>query len=540
MKIRLLITAALLFGSALVAPAPAQARELQVQSVANGALSRQEILLRSASWIRDKVPYSQDTASPHVNEFGSYRRDCSGFLSMAWHLSSSLNTGSLPSVMHRITADDLQPGDALWRQSGGVNHVGLFVGWADAARTRPKVREEYDFGKIAEERIWSNSYFKTFTPYRYNKVIGATASPGSSVGQDVTGRLQRFEATTDGGVQLSQQTAPAAPSWEVSTIDPPGGVVPGEALATAADSIGRAYYFARTPNRKLRTGWQSSPGAGPWLSATIEPTTDHDGVETVEPAGRPAAAIDARGKLTYFVRTSDGRLLHGWQDQPGSSTWHATLIRDGSGQQIQLAGEPVVAQDVQGRIIFLARTADGQLRYGRQAAPGTGPWVVSTLAASGVVGNPSVALDVSGKLVYFVRGTDGQLQHGWQSTPGADTWQSTVIPPTTDTDGVETVQLAGDPAISLDHSGKLTYFVRTTDQRILHGWQDRPGSDPWHATIIRDATSNAPAPAGDDPVVYADSASKLVVLTHTADGVATWSAQHAPGTGPWHVRAVVG
>ncbi|MFK4088087.1 hypothetical protein ACI2LF_28510 [Kribbella sp. NPDC020789] len=535
MRIRLLTTAVLLLGAALVAPSTAQAGSLQIESVANGPVSRQEMLLRSASWIRDQVPYSQDNTSPHVNEFGSYRRDCSGYLSMAWHLSSSLSTSSLPSVMHQITYDDLQPGDALLRRSDGVNHVGMFVRWFDTARTRPVIREEYQTGRIAEERTWTNSYMSTFTPYRYNKVVGATTSPVSSIGQDVTGRLMRFEATADGAVQLSEQTGPASTTWQTSTIDPPGGVVPGVPIATAADSIGRAYYFARTPDNKLRTGWETSPGAGPWLSATIEPTTDHEGVETVQPVGRPAAVIDARGKLTYFVRTSDGRLLHGWQDQPGSSAWHATIIRDSAGQAVQLDGDPVISQDVLGRIAFLAHTTDGKLRYGRQAAPGIGPWVISTLAAAGIVGNPSVGLDVSGKLVYFARGTDGKLQHGWQSTPGADTWQSTVVPPTTDTDGVETVQLAGDPVISLDNSGKLTYFVRTTDDRILHGWQNVPGSDPWHATIIRDATTNQPAPAITDPVLNTDSAGKLVVLLPT-----TWLYQHAPGTGPWHLGAISG
>ncbi|MFF1817936.1 hypothetical protein ACFVWG_11620 [Kribbella sp. NPDC058245] len=536
MRIRLLATAVLLLGAALVAPSTAQAIDLQIESVANGPVSRQEMLLRTASWIRDKVPYSQDNNSPHVNEFGSYRRDCSGYLSMAWHLSSSLSTATLPTVMHQITYDDLQPGDALWRRSGGVNHAAMFVRWFDTARTRPIVREEYETGRIAEERTWTNSYLLTFTPYRYNRVVGATTSPVSSIGQDVTGRLMRFEATADGAVQLSEQTAPASTSWQTGTIDPPGGVVPGVPIATSADSIGRAYYFARTPDNKLRTGWETSPGAGPWLSATIEPTTDLDGVvETVQPVGRPATVIDARGKLTYFVRTSDGRLLHGWQDQPGSSVWHATIIRDDAGQAVQLDGDPVVSQDVLGRIAFLARTSDGKLRYGRQAAPGTGPWVISTLAASGIVGNPSVGLDVSGKLVYFARGTDGKLQHGWQATPGADTWQSTVVPPTTDTDGVETVQLAGDPVISMDNSGKLTYFVRTTDNRILHGWQNVPGSDPWHATIIRDATTSQAAPATADPVLNTDSAGKLVVLLPT-----TWLYQHAPGTGPWHFGAITG
>ncbi|WP_112249188.1 hypothetical protein [Kribbella monticola] len=540
-KLVVLTSAALtLLGGVAAVPATAVTETsqttMQPASVANGAISRQEMLLRSASWIRDQVPYSQDNASPHVNEYGSYRRDCSGFLSMAWHLGSSLTTASLPSVMHAITYDDLQPGDALHRTSGGVNHIALFVRWADVARTRPTVREEYDYGHVAEERTWTNSYLKTFTPYRYNKVAGATASPGSWMGQDVAGRLISFAATADGSVQLAAQTAPAAQTWQSTVIEPPGSVAVDSRIATTLDSIGRAYYFAITPDGKLRAGYETTPGAAQWVSGTIEPTTDLDGVETVHLTGDPAASIDARGKLTYFARTTDGRLFHGWQDAPGSSLWHATIIRDSvTNQQLSITSRPVVAQDNLGRIAFLTRKADGNLLYGRQAAPGTGPWKTATIATSPLAGDPSVAVDVSGKLVYFARTVDGKLFHGWQTSAGADTWQSTTIQPTTDTDGVETVQLAGEPVISLDNGAKLTYFIRTTDGRLLHGWQQTPGSDPWHSTIIRDATTDQLPNLAADPAVYLDSAGKLVFVAVSTNATLIQGWQHAPGTGPWHL-----
>ncbi|MEE1751190.1 hypothetical protein, partial [Streptomyces sp. SP18CS02] len=132
-----------------------------------GAIGRGEVMDRAASWIAERVPYSQSGC--HANQFGCYRPDCSGYVSMAWHLNSSLTTWDLWNVTFDIPAGDLQPGDALLRDSGGTDHVALFVRWADPARTRPVVREEYDFGHVAEERVWTDG-LRGFSPRRYNQL----------------------------------------------------------------------------------------------------------------------------------------------------------------------------------------------------------------------------------------------------------------------------------------------------------------------------------------------------------------------------------
>ncbi|MET9319600.1 hypothetical protein ABZX75_05295 [Streptomyces sp. NPDC003038] len=130
-----------------------------------GPIGRGEVMDRAWSWIAERVPYSQSGC--HRNQFGCYRPDCSGFVSMAWHLNSSLTTWDLWNVTSDIPANDLQPGDALLRDSGGTDHVALFVRWADPAHTQPVVREEYDFGQVAEERVWSDG-LRGFSPRRYN------------------------------------------------------------------------------------------------------------------------------------------------------------------------------------------------------------------------------------------------------------------------------------------------------------------------------------------------------------------------------------
>ncbi|MFI9724053.1 hypothetical protein ACIHFE_31165 [Streptomyces sp. NPDC052396] len=176
----------------------------------DGPIGRGEVMDRAWSWVAEQVPYSN--VGCHRNQFGCYRPDCSGFVSMAWHLSLSLDTLRLWNVTSDIPADDLQPGDALLRDSGGWHHVALFVRWADDAHTQPVVREEYDDGHVAEERVWGNG-LRGFTPRRYNRLddlmpygsIGAKyngmGGPGGVLGPPVRGerdsmlggRFQQFQ-----------------------------------------------------------------------------------------------------------------------------------------------------------------------------------------------------------------------------------------------------------------------------------------------------------------------------------------------------------
>ncbi|MEO6083347.1 MAG: hypothetical protein ABIQ18_09605 [Umezawaea sp.] len=97
-----------------------------------------DILHRAASWTA--VPYSQKAF--YTNEYGTYRTDCSGFVSMAWGLPAGprggLNTVDLAAASVPIAKDDLRPGDVLIDANGDhtTRHVTIFAGWADEARER--------------------------------------------------------------------------------------------------------------------------------------------------------------------------------------------------------------------------------------------------------------------------------------------------------------------------------------------------------------------------------------------------------------------
>jgi cell wall-associated NlpC family hydrolase len=137
-------------------------------SVVGGTITRAEVLERSSRWVELGVPYSQARYYPD-QEGRLYRTDCSGFVSMAWHLGSSLVTDTIPNVTMPISKDDLRPGDAL---NAPGKHVVLFVGWADAERTTYVGREETSVMGRAVERVipypyWSGGY----TPQRYVNVV---------------------------------------------------------------------------------------------------------------------------------------------------------------------------------------------------------------------------------------------------------------------------------------------------------------------------------------------------------------------------------
>jgi hypothetical protein len=95
-----------------------------------------DVLTRAQSWVDARVSYSQQAY--YSNQYGRYRTDCSGYVSMAWGLGTSLTTGTLPSVATRINKDDLRAGDILNSHSANrdFQHVVLFDQWADAGHTK--------------------------------------------------------------------------------------------------------------------------------------------------------------------------------------------------------------------------------------------------------------------------------------------------------------------------------------------------------------------------------------------------------------------
>jgi hypothetical protein len=113
------------------------------------AKARAGILVRAEHWILLRVEYGSYDNNGDNNSFEGYRADCSGFVSMAWQLTTpsgaktSPTTSQLDSYAVDIDYDELLPGDILNDKGMGQGgHVVIFVTWLNQEQTRFLAFEE--------------------------------------------------------------------------------------------------------------------------------------------------------------------------------------------------------------------------------------------------------------------------------------------------------------------------------------------------------------------------------------------------------------
>lgn len=107
------------------------------------AKSREQILDRATKWVKKKVRYSQN------GYYKGYRRDCSGFVSMAWGLRGSYTSSSIRSQAKRISIRNLKLGDAI-RVPG---HVSIFAGWKNKDKGLYYAMEQTTWGDHAKKHV---------------------------------------------------------------------------------------------------------------------------------------------------------------------------------------------------------------------------------------------------------------------------------------------------------------------------------------------------------------------------------------------------
>jgi hypothetical protein len=166
------------------------------------------------------VPYSQ--TAWWTDPLGVYRQDCSGYVSMAWHLDQNVNfwTGNLAAVSHPISQQELQPGDILLNPS---THTLIFAGWDDATHATFSLYEESRPGTDAQ--YVSGAHYAAyanngFFPYRYDLLDhgdGGSAEfavlppyPTAPTALPAPPLL----AWTDGGGHVSSVPAAPAHTWQ--------------------------------------------------------------------------------------------------------------------------------------------------------------------------------------------------------------------------------------------------------------------------------------------------------------------------------------
>nr|WP_062330613.1 VCBS repeat-containing protein [Herbidospora sakaeratensis] len=140
MKITRLISAGLMIATSFslataVTTTPANA------STAGGQITRSEVLARAQNWVNREIQYNltrdPGTLKTDVEGDNKYGPDCSGLVSMAWHITANSGKGgnstrdfaAWDGVEDLDSLHDLKPGDAILSST----HIELFVRWKDTS-----------------------------------------------------------------------------------------------------------------------------------------------------------------------------------------------------------------------------------------------------------------------------------------------------------------------------------------------------------------------------------------------------------------------
>lgn len=170
------------------------------------AITRTTVLDRAHVWVKKKVRYSQS------KYFHGYRRDCSGFVSMAWKLGRSYTSRTIHHVAHRVPLSKLKPGDAVHYPG----HVAIFVAWKNKAHGLYVAMEESSWGKPALRRVRPLGHNATALRFKHITDPAAPAAPTAPAQPtDTTGSIN-----TTGSADASS-VATAAASFATSLSVPP-------------------------------------------------------------------------------------------------------------------------------------------------------------------------------------------------------------------------------------------------------------------------------------------------------------------------------
>jgi hypothetical protein len=179
-----------------------------------GNVAQSTVLARAAAWVAANVPYNTNGCAHRAE--GSFREDCSGFVSMAWALASSLNTWAFNPATNGgdsrfvpIARAALVPGDALVVDNSSTNHIALFTGWGtnDAGQHRyANLSEESQpgVGTIAITNQDLAGYWSMYTPIHYTHLTGSPSGSrlGATAVSPTSSQVNFYFLGSNGAMQM--------------------------------------------------------------------------------------------------------------------------------------------------------------------------------------------------------------------------------------------------------------------------------------------------------------------------------------------------
>ncbi|HKT04331.1 MAG TPA: PIG-L family deacetylase [Rugosimonospora sp.] len=206
------------------------------------------------------------------------------------------------------------------------------------------------------------------------------------------GRLVVFVSNAGGGVSALTQTAAGAWNSAAWTALPGTGVQDG--LSAVTNALGRIDVFASTRTALLH--WFQNVLNGPFQLDTAFPA--------VQPAGAPAAVLDATGRVEVVdLEPQTGNLRLTYQVQPTVRTWSTGLLGIGDTGETT-APETVLSSS--GRVMLLALDRNSGISATSQGQQvlSFDPW---NSLGGGVLEQPAAVVDSSGRATIGTIGSNG-------------------------------------------------------------------------------------------------------------------------------------
>ncbi|MFE2910858.1 hypothetical protein ACFXI0_10360 [Kitasatospora indigofera] len=396
-------------------------------STVGGQITRSEVLARAQSWVDEGVWYSQQGTYSDSN--GSYRPDCSGYVSMSWHLGQSRTTWTLPGVSAQLGSfDDLKPGDALDRYNPATaqydTHVILFAGWVDGAHTSANIYTESQPGTQASRKTYSRSYLNSqnYVGFRYNNIVDASPTSYPDPASLPTGTLVKAsndptvklmisgaglavsgsDVTPDGYDMSKVVTVDDAKFWALPSSLPAGTVVHDQGgganryviVGGAALPITGAEWtadgYSTRPDMGVPTSWLNAATAASLPAGTV--VHDQGGG-----ANRYVIVGGAALPITGAEWTADGYSIRPDMGVPGAwlASAQQTVLPTGTLVTGQSGGDPSIYVMVNNSALPITGnewTADGYAGQALMGVPET--WLGAAVAKP--LADRTVVKDVSG------------------------------------------------------------------------------------------------------------------------------------------------
>ncbi|MGC0417323.1 hypothetical protein [Embleya sp. AB8] len=427
------------------ASAPASAAQTAASAQ---QITRSEVLNRAQTWLNKGLVYG-------TGNYQGYRKDCSGYVSMAWGLSTpgpTTDDFARVGAVSAISKSQLLPGDALNNPgSGPSGHVVLFAGWANTAQTS-YYGYEFTASRNVIYREIPYPYFSgygSFDPVRRVNIVDDSGStPPAPAAEWKTQTL-----VTAGG-NLYHATRFVDGGWSgFGDVQSVAGSVPGGIRSSAEAGInGDTQIVAVGNNGALYHGRRLANG-------TWAPFADIGPV-----AGRPGAfsqvSVASVGSDLFVTGVADGRVFN--SVRYGDGTWSG--FADVSAQMTAPIGTVtrIATANVNGQLQVLAVSGGKVYHATRNTAGVWAGWNDTSVALRDVGAISDIAVaGTGGDLQIVATANNGATQyHGVRYANG--TWQDwadlgSVLGPVTATN-ISAANVAGELQVGLV----------ATDNRILH------------------------------------------------------------------------